>query len=192
MLFESIRKAIWFDETQVVFVIGPEEVRPIAAQLEASERAHVRSMEPEALSRQGRMDLHPRLVAELSCPAPRQLVHLIEIDRRVVAWGFSAIPDGAWPLEETASSIDVAAGGVCLTAFETLPEYRGRRFYPAILTQILQQRFAEGAPIAYIWCSSTNRASYASIKRVGFREIAAHRYTRRFGVTRRSVRRLSN
>ncbi len=176
---------LWTREGLVVFQMRPEQLNPIAPEL-SGVRWTIRSATVPAFLAGDRVTSPESLAAELRSARPGQRVHWIEVQGTVISWGFSTPAAGSWPLTETRSRLTVPMGGVCLTAFETLPAYRGRRLYPAILTQIVQERFREGAPTAFIWCRQENVASYRAIERVGFRKIAFHRYSRLLGVVRRS------
>lgn len=177
--------ALWTREHLVVFQVRPEQLNPVAPQVSPGV-VTIRSDAAPTLLARPLVELPPSLAAELRSVGPDHRVHWVEVDGGVASWGFSARARGAWPLTETRSSLAVPAGGVCLTTFETMPHHRGRRLYPALLTWILTERFREGAPVAYIWCRRENAASYRAIRRVGFREVAIHRYSRLLGVVRRS------
>jgi GNAT superfamily N-acetyltransferase len=180
---------VWSDQSQVVFRILPTQLQIITAQLDKG-RWIYRTSSASALARRARADLPEPLARELEDDRGQRRVHLIELDGNIVSWGFSAAPCEHWPLSETRSTLRVEGAAACLMAFETLPEYRGRRFYSTILSRILEERFRDGADAAYIWCSPANTASYVAIKRVGFQEVAIHRLVRVLGFERRSERRL--
>jgi RimJ/RimL family protein N-acetyltransferase len=180
-----VAAALWTRENLVVFQMRPEQLNPVAPQASAG-RAKIQSKAAAAFLADGRESLPASLATELQSARADQRVHWIEVDGTMASWGFSARAAGSWRLSETRSTLAVPPGGVCLTAFETLPGYRGRGLYQALLTGILTERFHEGATVAYIWCRRENVASYRAIQRVGFREMAIHRYSRLHGVVRRS------
>jgi RimJ/RimL family protein N-acetyltransferase len=189
-LAHRARGAIWSAESLVIFRIQPAQVRPVTAPVDEASPWSYRNVSVPELLHRSRADLPAPLARELSDAGIERRVHMIELGGRIVSWGFSAVPRGSWPLYETRSSLEVEAGAACLVAFETLPAYRGRRFYTTILSRILEERFADGVPACYIWCSPTNAASYAAIMRVGFRKVAVHRHLRILGFAGRSARRL--
>jgi hypothetical protein len=173
---------VWQQQSLIIFRIRPEEVITVSA--EVHDAAFTSASIADVGTKIG--DIHQlpgNLRDELRAARPDQRVHLALVDGRVASWGFSVIPRGAWPLTETQCTLHVEDGAVCLFAFETLPQYRGRRLYPCLLSTIVSDRFREGATTAYIWCASGNHASYASIKRVGFKEITSHHYRRVLGVS---------
>jgi RimJ/RimL family protein N-acetyltransferase len=177
-------QAFWTRERLVVFEMRPEQLNPVAPALgEDAWELHSEACSDFRLS--DATFLPAPLAAELRAAAPGQRIHWIEVAGTLVSGGFSAPAPGSWPLTETRSRLRVPPGGVCLLTFETLQAFRGRRLYPAVLTGILQERFREGAPIAYIWCHQDNVASYHAIRRVGFREAAVHDYYRLLGISRR-------
>lgn len=180
-LLRAAVTALYTTETLIVFVIGPDQLNPVTPELEGE----LWSMRCNDTSTLGDLrDVPEHVTSEMRSPPPGQRMHWAEVSGRVVSWGFSTPWIGPWALSETRSTLIVPPGGVCLTALETLPEFRGRRLYPSVLTVILSERFSQGARRGYIWCRQDNIASYRAIKRVGFQEIAIHRYTRLLGWAR--------
>lgn len=177
-------RALWTHERLVVFEMRPEQLNPAAPEL-GGEEWRLHSEAASGFRWTGDRPLPAPLAAELRKAVPGQRIHWIDVAGEPVSWGFSAPARGSWPLTETRSHLLVLPGEVCLIAFETVPAFRGRRLYPAVLTGILQERFREGAPTAYIWCRQDNVASYRAIRRVGFRAAAVHDYYRLLGVSRR-------
>ena len=87
------------------------------------------------------------------------------------------MPSGPAQLTETpGASLEFEPGAVSLYDFHVLPEFRGRRLYQALLTDILQKRFAEGASTAYITVLASNAPSRAAIERVGFKLVRRNIY----------------
>jgi hypothetical protein len=183
-LFYAVIELARKRESLVIFRMLPGQLASVQPQLQdvtfMSRNVAELAAEIEAL------DFPRNLRDELRAPQPDLRLHLIHDANKVASWGFSVRPSGTWPLTETHSVLHVEEGAVCLFAFETLPEFRGRRLYPALLSSILLERFQEGAPAAYIWCAIDNRASYSSIKRVGFVEVGTHRYRRVLGFSTRT------
>lgn len=182
-ILQALWDALYTDRTVVVFAIDPKQVNPVVPQL-IGEHWSMGSDTVATYREPGALPDH--VASELASAPAGQRIHWVKVGSRTASWGFSTPWQGPWPLTETKSHLVVSAGGVCLTAFETLPDFRGRRLYPSVLTAILVERFAEGATRAHIWCRHDNRASYRAIKLVGFRETAVHRYRRVLGVTRRT------
>ena len=82
-------------------------------------------------------------------------------------------------LTETPGAVrDFEANAVSLYDFHTIPEFRGRRVYQALLSRILARRFAQGAARAYITVLLSNTPSRVAIERVGFQLIREHHYRR--------------
>lgn len=171
------REALWSDCTLVVFRITPEQAVSVAPALDDGVSWSYECRTPHELARM-EQPLPASLVGELAQGAPDRRIHLLRVAGALASWGVSDTPDGWWPLTETRSILPVEPRGVCLTAFETEPRYRGHRLYPALLSRILRERFSEGARVAFIWCEQDNAASHAGIIRVGFRELARHRARR--------------
>jgi hypothetical protein len=111
-------------------------------------------------------------------------LHALYVDGRLAAWGFSAFPAASWRLTETGTTLHLPEAAACLTAFETLAEFRGRRLYPTLLTSMTTELFARGARHAFIWCLRDNLPSRTAIERVGFRYVGEHRRVRVLGIAR--------
>jgi ribosomal protein S18 acetylase RimI-like enzyme len=80
--------------------------------------------------------------------------------------------------ETPGATLEFEPNAASLYDFHVLPEFRGRRLYQALLTDILQKRFAAGATRAYITVLDSNTASRKAIERVGFRLVRRNHYRR--------------
>ncbi len=76
------------------------------------------------------------------------------------------------PLGDSGSAFDPPAGDVWLYDFATVPSYRRRGYYPALLRFILAQLAAEGVGRAWIGTKPGNHTSARAILRAGFYKIA--------------------
>jgi len=108
-------------------------------------------------------------------------LHTVLVDGRLAGWGWSYWPQGPELIDVTQTELEFAPNSVSLYDFYTIPEFRGRRLYQALLTHILRTRFAEGAERAYIMVQDTNVASLKAIERVGFRLVMVDEINRVFG-----------
>lgn len=114
--------------------------------------------------------------------------HVLKIENEIAGWGFSACPiDAKWPINETGTVLRMSPRSLCLTGFETRSDYRLRGVYKTLLTRILDDFFVRCGRTAYICSVSTNVASLAAIKRLGFAEKEIHRFRRRIGFVKRTV-----
>ncbi|HEX8163313.1 MAG TPA: GNAT family N-acetyltransferase [Pyrinomonadaceae bacterium] len=111
-------------------------------------------------------------------------LHTVLVNGRLAGWGWSYWPQGPERIDVTQTELEFAPRSVSLYDFYTIPEYRGRRLYQALLTHILRTRFAEGAERAYIMVRDTNVASRKAIERVGFRPALVDEVVRVLGRTR--------
>ena len=111
-------------------------------------------------------------------------LHTLLVDGHLACWGWSYWPQGPERIDVTQTEIEYAPNSVSLYDFHTVPEFRGRRLYQALLTHILHTRFAEGAELAYIMVRDTNVASRKAIERVGFRVVAVDEISRLLGRSR--------
>ena len=105
--------------------------------------------------------------------------HTIVVDGKLAGWGYSYLPSEPAQLTETpGATLEFEPNSASLYDFHVLPEFRGRRLYQALLTDILQKRFAAGAPRAYITVLESNTPSRKAIERVGFRLMRRNHYRR--------------
>ena len=105
--------------------------------------------------------------------------HTVLVNDRLAGWGFSYSPSEPARLDETGGTLfEFLPNSASLYDFYVLPEFRGRRLYPALLTYILKKRFPEGAQQAYIAVLQSNQPALRAIQRVGFQVIRRNRYTR--------------
>lgn len=115
------------------------------------------------------------------------LVHFVLVEGRIACWGISLGPLPSWAITETDTTLTMPPSSVCMVAFETEPEFRGRGIYKTLLREILRSRFASGAAWAYIWCDESNTPSRAAIERVGFTLVARHEQRHILGIASRTV-----
>ena len=107
--------------------------------------------------------------------------HTIVLNGRLAGWGYSYLPTEPAHLTETpGATLEFEPGSASLYDFHVLPEFRGKRLYQALLTDILRKRFAQGVPRAYITVLESNAASRKAIERVGFQLLRRNLYRRRF------------
>jgi CelD/BcsL family acetyltransferase involved in cellulose biosynthesis/GNAT superfamily N-acetyltransferase len=168
----------------LVYVATPEDVQPVAA---AGDRGRVEFRENTITDLLAHGDLAPdvyRILTEKAHESQRAIaegrtLHTVLVGGRLAGWGTSYWPSEPAPLDETPGAmLEMETGSVSLYDFYTLPEFRGRKLYPALLTHILQLRFGEGAARAYIAVVASNRASRNAIERVGFKLAMVTEYKR--------------
>jgi GNAT superfamily N-acetyltransferase len=101
--------------------------------------------------------------------AAQRTLHTVMVDGRLAGWGFSYLPEAQAELTETPGvTLQFEPGAASLYDFHTIPEFRGRKLYQALLGEIVRRRFAEGVPVAYITVLEKNAASRVAIERAGF------------------------
>ena len=129
------------------------------------------------------------LAALVSTRRRNESCHILKIGNEMAGWGFSACPvDRTYPIDETGTDLTMSLpGSMCLTAFETHPDYRRRGVYRALLSHIVQDYFERGGPSAFICSVSTNAASRAAIRQLGFTEIETHHYRRRLWSAQKTI-----
>jgi GNAT superfamily N-acetyltransferase len=85
------------------------------------------------------------------------------------------------PMDDLGVSFTAPAGEVWLYDFATVPEFRGRRLYPALLRFILGHLKEQGVQRAWIGTEPGNVASQHGIRRAGFTMIAEQKFVGRPG-----------
>ena len=101
------------------------------------------------------------------------------VDTEVACYGW--MTPNAEPMDDLGVSFTPPRGDVWLYDFATVPEFRGRRFYPALLRFILADLQEQGYQRAWIGTEPGNLASQAGIRRAGFTFAAEMRFVGRPG-----------
>jgi CelD/BcsL family acetyltransferase involved in cellulose biosynthesis/ribosomal protein S18 acetylase RimI-like enzyme len=182
----SEAKARVFDRrTGLVYAMTPGQLQPVTPVLHAGERVEIHDNCVEDLLRWNGDSLHTAsLITHCARTYSRvratgRTFHTIVVNGRLAGWGYSYRPTGPAELTETpGATLEFEDGAASLYDFHVLPEFRGRRLYQALLTDILRKRFDEGASRAYITVLESNVASRKAIERVGFRLLRRNYYAR--------------
>jgi CelD/BcsL family acetyltransferase involved in cellulose biosynthesis/ribosomal protein S18 acetylase RimI-like enzyme len=169
----------------LVYAMTPERLRPVAPVLAGDERCefHENAVEDLLLwsgSSPNTASLLTHCARTYSrARATGRTFHTIVVNGRLAGWGYSYMPSEPAQLTETpGATLDFEPGSVSLYDFHVLPEFRGRKLYQALLTEILHRRFAAGAARAYITVLESNVPSKAAIERVGFERVRRNVYRR--------------
>lgn len=85
---------------------------------------------------------------------------------------FGWVAFDAEPMGSTGIAFQPAPGDVWLFDFATLPECRGRGFYPTLLRYILADLVQQNIRLAWIGTAPGNDVSARSIARAGFQQVA--------------------
>jgi RimJ/RimL family protein N-acetyltransferase len=112
-------------------------------------------------------------------------LHTVLVSGRLAGWVSSFAPfvlPEIWDVR----LFDPPLNAVYLCAGYTIPEFRGRKLFQALLAHILMQRFGDGAERAYADINERNWPSMRGALRVGFRPVARYR-SWRFLKWRRTV-----
>lgn len=184
-LARALASAVWERRRGHIYAITPGEMRPVSARLGAGERLEFHENRVEDLllwhgtSLTTASDITQCARSYSRCLASGRTLHTVILNDRLAGWGYSYYPDRPAELTETPGAVlEFPAGAVSLYDFHVLPAFRGRRIYQALLAHILGQRFAEGAPAAFITVLESNAPSRVAIERVGFRLTGANEYRR--------------
>lgn len=166
-----------------IYSMHPGDLQPVAAKLAAGERVEFHDNAIEDLL--GWHGSSPSIASLLTqhargysrARAGGRTFHTIVVNGKLAGWGYSYAPSEPAHLTETpGATLEFEPGAVSLYDFHVLPEFRGRRLYQALLTDILRKRFAEGASSAYITVLEANAPSRVAIERVGFRLVRRNLY----------------
>jgi CelD/BcsL family acetyltransferase involved in cellulose biosynthesis/GNAT superfamily N-acetyltransferase len=160
----------------LVLTVTPDAVTRVAPRLKPGESFEVHDNTPEdLLAWNGESIAVAREIAYVArvygrTRTSKRSLHTICINGALAGWGYSYLPTEPAALSETPGvTLAFDDGAVSLYGFYVLPEFRGRGLYQALLSEILERRFAAGATIAYIGVVESNTASRVAIERVGFR-----------------------
>ena len=179
----ALASRIYDHREGLVYGMSPAELRPVEPKLGPGETCEVHDNRiADLLLWNGDAPSTASLLTHCARIFARSLnagrtFHTIVVGGRLAGWGYSYLPSGPAELTETpGATLSFEPGSASLYDFHVLPEFRGRRLYQALLTDILQKRFAGGATRAYITVLEANAASRAAIERVGFRLLQRNRY----------------
>jgi RimJ/RimL family protein N-acetyltransferase len=176
----------------VILVALPGNVQPVQPALHPDETCIFHENEAGDLLKWTGKDYDTsERIAQLSeslamkAPDDGGKLHTVLVRGRLAGWGWSFAP---FVLPETwgLRLFDPPLKAVALIAFYTIPEFRGRKLYQALLAHILMQHFSDGEASAYIDVNERNQISLQAIRRVGFRPVARYR-SWRFLKWRRTV-----
>lgn len=181
--FNEARATVYDSRVGLVYAMTPEQVTPAVPRLRPGEtfEIHDNTVEDlllwsgDSLNTASMLTQCARTYSRAR--ASGRAFHTVVVGGRLAGWGYSYVPSGPAQLTETpGASLEFEPGAVSLYDFHVLPEFRGRRLYQALLTDILQKRFAEGATRAYIAVLASNVPSRVAIERVGFRLVRRNIY----------------
>lgn len=96
--------------------------------------------------------------------------YVAAIGEEIVSYGW--VTPEPEPMDDLGISFAAPPGDVWLFDFATVPAYRGRRFYPALLRYILGELKGQGIRRAWIGTEPGNIASERGISRAGFTKVA--------------------
>jgi CelD/BcsL family acetyltransferase involved in cellulose biosynthesis/GNAT superfamily N-acetyltransferase len=166
----------------LIFTLVPGEIREVLPTLAPGETCSFRDNEVGDLlkwdggSRETAGEIQASVRIAGGIGQNRRTLHTVVINDQLASWGWSYWPDKPALITETQTTLDFEPNSVSLYGFHTVPEWRRRRLYQALLVHIVKQRFAEGAARAYIMCVETNVASRKAIERAGFRLVEVHEF----------------
>jgi GNAT superfamily N-acetyltransferase len=169
----------------IVFIARPEDVRKVGPQLSAGETCVFHENELNDLVKRDRWnDAVAREIAVkvrnfTDVVRSGRTFHTVLVNDRLAAWGYSYSPSEPATLTEVGgATLEFEPESVSLYDFYTLPEFRGKKLYQALLSHILSMRFSSGAKQAYITVLEKNAPSRVAIERVGFKPVTINEITR--------------
>jgi CelD/BcsL family acetyltransferase involved in cellulose biosynthesis len=181
------------DVEGLVFRGSPETMVGVEPRLETGWTLDYRVDRPEDLLRwhgddeQTAWEIRAAVAICGTAAATGRSLHTLLVGGRLASWIWSYEPSGPITLTETGTSFATLPHSISLYAACTVPEFRGRKLYPALLSRIQARAYKEGTQWAYIMCVSTNVASWRGIEAAGMRLIERHRMRRRLRMARSVV-----
>lgn len=162
----------------IVYRITPSDFRNRTPNVVPLGHVQIHDNALEDLARRDRWDddaareIRSKVRAFTDCIKANRTFHTVVVDGRLAAWGHSYWPGEPARLTEIGEVfLDYEAKSVSLYDFYTLPEFRGRGLYQALLAAVLRKRFAEGAERAYVTAPASVKAACRGAHRVGFRPV---------------------
>jgi GNAT superfamily N-acetyltransferase len=169
----------------IVFMARPEDVRQANPELKAGEKVTCHDNDIYTFLNRSRWDdSSAREIGNMvrhyaDFLRTGRTIHTIQVNDRLAAWGCSWYPtEPALLTEAGGARLEFLPNSVSLHGFYTLPEFRGRKLYQALLSYVLAKRFAEGAAHAYISAGVSNIPSLRAIERVGFKAVKVFEWSR--------------
>lgn len=181
----TAKERIYDRRTGLVYSMTPDQLQPAAPRLQTGDTFEVHDNRIEDLllwngsspNTASRLTQCARSYARVRSAG--RTLHTIVVNGKLAGWGYSYVPTEPAQLTETPGAVlEFEPNAASLYDFQVLPEFRGRRLYQALLTDILRKRFAEGAARAYITVLEANTPSRTAIERVGFRLMRRNLYRR--------------
>jgi CelD/BcsL family acetyltransferase involved in cellulose biosynthesis/GNAT superfamily N-acetyltransferase len=179
--------AVYDRRIGLVYSITPADLRPVAPVTSSGDVVEIHDDRIEDLLRCSVSSMYTSsLLTHCARTFSRgratgRTFHTIVVNGRLAGWGYSYLPAEPAQLTETpGATLEFEAGSASLYDFHVLPEWRGRRLYQALLSDIVRKRFAEGVNRAYITVLESNAASRKAIERVGFRLLRRNFYRKNF------------
>lgn len=184
LVARRVTAAAYESVTSEIFELRPGGLHRVTPILAPGERCEFRRNRIEDfLTLEGGQETDlPRLVrTAVERIGQGHALHTVLINGRLAHFGWAYRPEEPLRLPETRTEASLPPDAVSLYDYVTVDAYRGRRLYPANLSQILREAFDGQAAAAYIVCDRRNLPSKRGIERVGFRRVAVHRLRRIFG-----------
>jgi len=183
--FVAAKARVYDTRVGLVYSITAAQVRPAQPKLAESETYEVHENQIEDLLLwRGHSPSTQSLLVQCARSYARvrnkgRTFHTIVVNGKLAGWGYSFLPTEPVHLTITpGATLEVEAGSASLYDFHVLREFRGRRVYQTLLSDILQKRFAAGATRAYITVLQANAPSRTAIERVGFQLLRRNFYSR--------------
>jgi ribosomal protein S18 acetylase RimI-like enzyme len=150
------------------------------ARLGADAPATARRRLADAMGPSGAAEIGRRLAAG-------RRAYVVEGPTGVVSYGWVTLGDEQ--IAEIEGTIRIPRGDAYIWDCATLPAYRGRGLYPALLAAIARDLAEERLAWAWIAARTENVASLRGFQKAGFRRVADVRYRRLWRWRRTRVRR---
>ncbi|HVF55413.1 MAG TPA: GNAT family N-acetyltransferase [Pyrinomonadaceae bacterium] len=170
------RLAVHHTERLLIFVATPSDVKEVEPELLHGETCEFRRDEAgDMLKFEG---ASPETVRDIEATARSSRdsfrkghnLYTVLVGGRLASWGWAyPVQKDAIFFVESGQTLDTGPNAVAFHSLYTVADYRGRRLYPALLSRMLRDYFAEGAERVIIYCVETNTASRRGIERAGFR-----------------------
>jgi RimJ/RimL family protein N-acetyltransferase len=168
-----MRRGLFERRSVILFRASPETLTARATS--AGNDFRVLSRSEAATVQPGSEPLRHLLMASVSDGPDSQELHLVYREGSLAGWGISFVGSYEWPIPEVGAKVRLESDDAVLTSFYIIPEYRGKKLYQALMSEMAIRAARRGVRRITIWCDADNLPSRAAIERVGFKKASTFR-----------------
>ena len=184
-----LRERVWSSQKGLVLTVTPETLRSMTTANESCLEHGVDRFE-DLLLWDGADQMTQYMLSQtaqgiIASRKAGRILHTLTYGGLLACLGYSYLPEAPALMTEVGSlELQFDSGAASLYAFYTVPEFRGRGLYQALLNRILEWHFKAGVKLAYITVLENNVPSLSAIEKIGFKRIQRNEVRRIGSVVR--------